>query len=152
MKAHGENALLVARALKASPHVEEVIYLGLEGNKRNDLAWRMLSPHVKKFIGPRKEGFPFSGMISFRIKGGFEAAEKFLTSAWLFTLAESLGGVESLAEHPARMTHGSVPEKERELLGIGEGLVRLSVGVEDGEDLVRDVLQALEKAGELRAQ
>ena len=152
MKAHGENALLVARALKASPHVEEVIYPGLEGDKRNDLAWRMLSPHAKKFIGPRKEGFPFSGMISFRIKGGFEAAEKFLTSARLFTLAESLGGVESLAEHPARMTHGSVPEKERELLGIGEGLVRLSVGVEDGEDLVRDVLQALEKAGELRAQ
>jgi cystathionine gamma-lyase len=152
MKAHGENALLVARALKASPHVEEVIYPGLEGDKRNDLAWRMLSPHAKKFIGPRKEGFPFSGMISFRIKGGFEAAEKFLTSARLFTLAESLGGVESLAEHPARMTHGSVPERERELLGIGEGLVRLSVGVEDGEDLVKDVLQALEKAGELRAQ
>ncbi|KIJ91857.1 hypothetical protein K443DRAFT_685698, partial [Laccaria amethystina LaAM-08-1] len=152
MKAHGENALLVARALKASPHVEEVIYPGLEGDKRNDLAWRMLSPRAKKFILPRKEGFPFSAMISFRIKGGFEAAEKFLTSAWLFTLAESLGGVESLAEHPARMTHGSVPERERELLGIGEGLVRLSVGVEDGEDLVKDVLQALEKAGELRVQ
>ncbi|EDR02942.1 uncharacterized protein LACBIDRAFT_191633 [Laccaria bicolor S238N-H82] len=140
MKAHGENALLVARALKASPHVEEVIYPGLEGDKRNELAWRMLSPHAK------------NGMISFRIKGGFEAAETFLTSTRLFTLAESLGGVESLAEHPARMTHGSVPERERELLGIGEGLVRLSVGVEDGEDLVRDVLQALEKAGEVRAK
>ena len=88
-------------------------------------------------------------MISFRIKGGFEAAEQFLTSARLFTLAESLGGVESLAEHPARMTHGSVPERERELLGIGEGLVRLNVGVEEAEDLVRDVLQALEKVGEV---
>ena len=152
MKAHGENALLVARSLKASPHVEEVIYPGLEGDKWNDLAWRMLSPHAKKLIGPRKEGFLFSGMISFRIKGGFKAAEKVLTSVQLFTLAESLGGVESLAEHPARMTYGSVAEKERELLGIGEGLVRLNVGVEDGEDLIRDVLQALAKAGELRAQ
>lgn len=152
MKAHGQNALMVARALKASPHVEEVIYPGLEGDKRNALAWRMLSPHARKFIGPLEdpgtEGFPFSGMISFRIRGGFEAAERFLTSARLFTLAESLGGVESLAEHPARMTHGSVPERERELLGIGEGLIRLSVGVEEGEDLVRDVLQALEKVGE----
>ena len=68
-----------------------------------------------------------------------------MTSTRLFTLAESLGGVESLAEPPARMTHGSVPERERELLGIGEGLVRLSVGVEEAEDLVRDVSQALEK-------
>jgi len=87
MKAHGENALLVARALKASPHVGEVIYPGLEGDKRNDLAWQMLSPHAKKFIGSRKEGFLFSGMIVFGIKGGIEATEKFLTSAWLFTLA-----------------------------------------------------------------
>lgn len=73
-------------------------------------------------------------------------AEKFLTSTKLFTLAESLGGVESLAEHPAQMTHGSIPEAERAILGIGENLVRLSVGVEDEEDLVRDVEQALEIA------
>ncbi|KAF8881772.1 Cys/Met metabolism PLP-dependent enzyme-domain-containing protein [Infundibulicybe gibba] len=93
MKAHGVNALAVAKALEKSPHVEE--------------------------------------------------AEKFLTSTRLFTLAESLGGVESLAEHPAQMTHGSIPAKEREILGIGENLVRLSVGVEEQEDLIRDVEQAL---------
>ena len=90
--------------------------------------------------------FPYGGMISFRIKGGREEADRFLTNARLFTLAESLGGVESLAEHPAQMTHGSIPEAEREALGIGENLIRLSVGVEDEEDLVRDIEQALEAA------
>lgn len=84
--------------------------------------------------------------MSFRIRGGGEAAHRFLRSTRLFTLAESLGGVESLAELPALMTHGSIPPKEREELGIGEDLIRLSVGVEEGEDLVRDVLQALESA------
>ena len=139
----------MARALRASPHVEEAIYSGLEGI--SGTRWRDgCSRHTRKSLldlleDPRRQGFPFRGMISFRIKGGFEAAERFLTSTRLFTLAESLGGVESLAEYPAKMTHGSVPERERELLGIGEGLVRLSVGVEEAEDLVRDVLQALEK-------
>ncbi|KAJ8518316.1 hypothetical protein ONZ45_g4604 [Pleurotus djamor] len=88
----------------------------------------------------------YSGMISFRIRGSAETAEKFLTSTKLFTLAESLGGVESLAEHPAQMTHGSIPPAERAILGIGDNLIRLSVGVEDGEDLVEDVAQALRKA------
>jgi len=91
-------------------------------------------------------GFPYGGMISFRIKGGEEQAEKFLTATRLFALAESLGGVESLAEHPARMTHGSIPEAERALLGIGGNLIRLSVGVEEEEDLIRDIEQALEIA------
>jgi len=85
-------------------------------------------------------------MISFRIRGGKEQAEKFLTATRLFTLAESLGGVESLAEHPAQMTHGSIPGPERAILGIGDNLVRLSVGIEDVEDLIRDVEQALELA------
>jgi cystathionine gamma-lyase len=85
-------------------------------------------------------------MISFRIRGGLAEAERFLTATRLFTLAESLGGVESLAEHPAQMTHGSIPEAERALLGIGANLVRLSVGIEEEEDLVRDVEQALEVA------
>jgi len=71
-----------------------------------------------------------------------------LTATRLFVLAESLGGVESLAEHPARMTHGSIPEAERALLGIGDNLVRLSVGVEEGEDLVRDIEEALELAAD----
>ena len=152
MKAHGQNALAVAKVLQASPYVDEVIYPGLRTHPRNDLAWRSLSPHANKFVASLREspeeagGFPYGGMISFRIKGGAEEAEKFLTSTRLFTLAESLGGVESLAEHPARMTHGSIPEAERANLGIGDNLVRLSVGVEDVEDLIRDVEQALEIA------
>ncbi|KAH8075997.1 Cys/Met metabolism PLP-dependent enzyme-domain-containing protein [Cristinia sonorae] len=152
MKAHGTNALAVAKALQVSPYVEEVIYPGLRSHPRNDLAWRSLSPHARKFIESSEKsideegGFPYGGMISFRIRGGIAEAEKFLTSARLFTLAESLGGVESLAEHPAKMTHGSIPEAERALLGIGDNLVRLSVGVEEVEDLVADVEQALEAA------
>ena len=85
-------------------------------------------------------------MISFRIRGGAAEANKFLTSARLFTLAESLGGVESLAELPAEMTHGSIPPAERALLGIGDNLIRLSVGVEEEEDLVADIEQALAAA------
>lgn len=152
MKAHGTNALAVAKALERSPHVEEVIYPGLASHPRNDLAYTSLSPHARKFVdslsadGSTAEGFPYGGMISFRIRGGEKEAEKFLTSTRLFTLAESLGGVESLAEHPAKMTHGSIPEAERALLGIGPNLVRLSVGVEEVEDLVRDIEEALEIA------
>ena len=85
-------------------------------------------------------------MISFRIRGGAEEAGRFLTATRLFTLAESLGGVESLAELPAQMTHGSIPPAERAQLGIGDNLIRLSVGVEEEEDLVADVEQALEAA------
>ena len=160
MKQHGINALAVAQALARSPHVEHVVYPGLASHPRNDLAYRSLSPHAKKFVDAyvatssadedgndgEAGGFPYGGMISFRIRGGAVQAEKFLTSARLFTLAESLGGVESLAEHPAKMTHGSIPEAERALLGIGDNLVRLSVGVEETEDLVADVEQALEAA------
>ena len=152
MKAHGANALAVARALKASPHVAEVVYPGLASHPRNDLAYRTLSPHARRYVDayvaahPDADGFPFGGMISFRIRGGMQQADTFLTAARLFTLAESLGGVESLAEHPAKMTHGSIPEAERELLGIGDNLVRLSVGVEEVEDLIADIEQALEAA------
>lgn len=160
MNQHGLNALAVARALSAEPGVDEVIYPGLPGRteysrRKNALAWRMLSPHARRFIGgaedagPPAGGFPFSGMISFRIAGGQAAAEKFLTTTRLFTLAESLGGVESLAEHPAQMTHGSIPPADRALLGIGDNLVRLSVGVEEEEDLVEDVLQAVRGAAGL---
>jgi cystathionine gamma-lyase len=152
MKSHGTNALAVAKALERSPHVEEVIYPGLASHPRNDLAYTSLSPHARKFVDSLSiksdAGFPYGGMVSFRIKGGEEQAEKFLTSTKLFTLAESLGGVESLAEHPARMTHGGIPEAERAILGIGGNLVRLSVGVEEEEDLVTDIEQALESAME----
>ncbi|KAH9835118.1 Cys/Met metabolism PLP-dependent enzyme-domain-containing protein [Rhodofomes roseus] len=151
MKAHGTNALAVARALQRSPHVEEVIYPGLATHPRNDLAYRSLSPHARKFVDQYvaqdgEGGFPYGGMISFRIRGGAEEADRFLTATRLFTLAESLGGVESLAELPAQMTHGSIPPAERALLGIGDNLIRLSVGVEEAEDLVADVDQALEAA------
>ncbi|KAF9445354.1 hypothetical protein P691DRAFT_777640 [Macrolepiota fuliginosa MF-IS2] len=152
MRAHGLNALAVACALKASPLVQDVIYPGLASHPRHHIAWQSLSPHARKWIEAlpgdisASTDFPYSGMISFRIKGGVEEADKFLTSTRFFTLAESLGGVESLAEHPAKMTHGSVPLVEREKLGISDNLIRLSVGVEEEEDLVEDVLQALEKA------
>lgn len=152
MKAHGINALKVAEALQRSPLVEEVIYPGLASHPRNAVAYRQLAPHAKKFVdafqGERGDeaGFPYSGMVSFRIRGGAAEANAFLTSTRLFTLAESLGGVESLAELPAQMTHGSIPEAERAALGIGENLIRLSVGVEEVEDLVSDVEQALEVA------
>lgn len=153
MKAHGTNALAVARALQRSPLVEEVIYPGLASHPRHELAYRSLSPHARKFVdayvvqeGDDAGGFPYGGMISFRIRGGAEEADRFLRTTRLFTLAESLGGVESLAELPAQMTHGSIPPAERALLGIGDNLIRLSVGVEEAEDLVADVEQALQAA------
>ncbi|OCH91659.1 hypothetical protein OBBRIDRAFT_792010 [Obba rivulosa] len=152
MKAHGANALAVARALKRSPHVEAVIYPGLASHPLNDLAYRSLAPHARKYVDeyvkqhPEADGFPYGGMISFRIRGGAQEAERFLTATRLFTLAESLGGVESLAELPAQMTHGSIPEAERAKLGITDNLIRLSVGIEEVEDLVADVEQALEVA------
>jgi cystathionine gamma-lyase len=82
-------------------------------------------------------------MVAFRMKGGYKAASKFLESLKVFTLGESLGGVESLAEHPSKMTHASVPPGERRRLGITDDLIRLSVGVEDTSDLVEDVQNAL---------
>jgi len=131
-----------------------------QAKKRRDIAWSNLSLHATKWINSlpdseaHEEAFPYSGMVSFRLRlppsvstGSHEADEAklatltsdFLSALRLFTLAESLGGVESLAEVPARMTHASIPPKEREELGISEGLVRLSVGVEEAEDLVRDL-------------
>ena len=85
-------------------------------------------------------------MLSFRIKGGKEAAERFCQETRIFTLAESLGGVESLVEVPAAMTHAAIPKEQLEAAGVWADLVRVSCGIEDGEDLVRDVVQALEKA------
>lgn len=111
MKAHGKNALTIARALERSPYVKQVIYPGLPSHPGHKLSWALLSPHARKWI--KEEGyegeegeFPFSGMVTFRIKGDEGAAERFLERTGLFTLAESLGGVESLAELPEKMTHG----------------------------------------------
>jgi len=150
MKAHGQNALRVAAFLEsrvASGEVKNVVYPGLRTHKDFALVKTLLSPHAKKWIegsGAETEfGIPYGGMVSFRIKGDDGAAERFLVKSKYFALAESLGGVESLGEVPEGMTHGSIPPAERALLGIGPDLVRLSVGVEEIEDLLEDVEQAL---------
>ncbi|KAI9184106.1 cystathionine gamma-lyase cys3 [Blastocladiella emersonii ATCC 22665] len=132
MERHGHSALAIARALEASPYVDEVLYPGLPSHKQHELAKRQMRG--------------FGGMISFRIKGNLDSANAFLRSLKYFTLAESLGGVESLAELPAVMTHGSVSPADRAALGITDTLVRLSVGIEDTDDLLADVQQALVKA------
>ncbi|KDQ10951.1 hypothetical protein BOTBODRAFT_136234 [Botryobasidium botryosum FD-172 SS1] len=155
MRAHGESALAVAVRLEQlaarGDLVENVVYPGLASHPRHELARRMLSPNARKWIAKAGEdsfqgGLPFSGMVSFRIRGGSEAAERFLTRTKIFTLAESLGGVESLAELPEKMTHGSIPPAERAALGIDSNLIRLSVGVEDTDDILDDIEQALQWA------
>ncbi|CAE6536499.1 unnamed protein product [Rhizoctonia solani] len=152
MQAHGRNALKVASYLQSitgpESAVESVIYPGLSTHPRHELARMQLSPHAQKFIGtlsPQEitDGIPFGGMISFRIKGGLTNAESFVSNCQYFTLAVSLGGVESLAQIPARMTHGSIPEADRDALGITSNLVRLSIGIEDADDLIADIQQAL---------
>ncbi|KAL1960810.1 hypothetical protein VTO42DRAFT_6640 [Malbranchea cinnamomea] len=128
------NATIVAKALEASPHVIAVNYPGLDSHRHREIA---LKQHRDGMGG---------GMLSFRIKGGHEAAERFCQSTNIFVLAESLGGVESLCEVPSSMTHAGIPKEQREAAGVFDDLVRLSCGIEDGEDLKADVLQALEKA------
>ncbi|KAJ7067024.1 Cys/Met metabolism PLP-dependent enzyme-domain-containing protein [Mycena amicta] len=152
MQAAGSSALALAQTLRAHPAVAEVIYPGLATHPRHGVAWRSLSPHARRWIeklpGVVADGagdFPYSGIVSVRLRTEAQAL-KFLEELKLFTLAESLGGVESLAEHPATMTHSSIPLLEREERGITGGLVRMSVGVEDTEDLLHDALRALEIA------
>lgn len=128
------NATAVATALEASPHVIAVNYPGLASHKQRDIA-----------IKQHRDGMG-GGMLSFRLKGGHAAAELFCQSTRIFTLAESLGGVESLCEVPSAMTHAGIPKEQREAIGVYDDLVRLSCGVEDADDLRKDVLQALEKA------
>lgn len=130
MKAHCENAQALAEFLDGHPAVEQVIYPGLVSHPQHALAKRQMDG--------------FGGIISVRIKGGFEAAKRFCERTELFTLAESLGGVESLLNHPAVMTHASVPVERRTTLGIADDLVRLSVGVEGFEDLRADLARALQ--------
>jgi len=128
MKAHAENAAKIADFLEAHPMVEKVVYPGLKSHPQHALAKEQMSG--------------FGGMITFFIKGGFDSAKKFLESVQVFALAESLGGVESLIEHPAIMTHASVPAEQRKILGIDDSLIRLSVGIEDCDDLLADLKQA----------
>jgi cystathionine gamma-lyase len=128
MKAHAENAMKIADFLEAHPMVEKTVYPGLKSHPQYNLAKEQMSG--------------FGGMITFFIKGGFDSAKKFLESVQVFALAESLGGVESLIEHPAIMTHASVPAEQRKILGIDDSLIRLSVGIEDSDDLLADLKQA----------
>ena len=129
MRAHCENAMALAEYLQGHAGVEAVIYPGLASHPQQALAARQMD-------GP-------GGIVSVRVKGGFEGAKRFCERLQLFTLAESLGGVESLSNHPAVMTHASVPVERRAALGIGDDLVRLSVGVESLDDLRRDLDEAL---------
>lgn len=131
MKTHAENAQKVAEFLETHPQVEKVIYPGLKSHPQHNLAKSQMSG--------------FGGMITFFVKGGFSASKKFLESVQVFSLAESLGGVESLIEHPAIMTHASVPPEQRKALGIDDSLIRLSVGIEDCDDLLGDLKQAFAK-------
>lgn len=132
MKAHCANALALAQWLETHPAVEKVIYPGLASHPQHALASAQMNG--------------FGGIVSVVLKGGFEAARHFCERTELFTLAESLGGVESLVNHPAVMTHASIPPVRREQLGISDALVRLSVGVEDVEDLRLDLNGALDAA------
>lgn len=132
MKAHQENAMAVAKFLESHPKVEKVLYPGLESHPQHSLAKEQMSG--------------FGGMITFYIKGGLDSARKLLENVNVFSLAESLGGVESLIEHPAIMTHASVAPEMRKQLGIDDSLIRLSVGVEDLEDLIEDLKNAFDKA------
>lgn len=129
MERHQENARQVANFLASHPKVRKVTWPGLESHPQHELA--------------RRQQSGFGGMLTFEIDGGLEAADKFLRRVKVFALAESLGGVESLIEHPAIMTHASVPKETREALGISDSLIRLSVGIEHVRDLIDDLEHAL---------
>lgn len=132
MKEHMKNGLAVAHFLESHPCVEKVIHPGLPSHPQHELA--------------KKQMRGYSGMVTFYIKGGLKEASEFLQKVKIFTLAESLGGFESLCELPSVMTHASVPENERDKLGISDNLIRLSVGIEDEDDLIQDLDQALRAA------
>lgn len=129
MQRHNENAQKVAEALVGHPAISEVIFPGLESHPQHALARSQMSG--------------FSGMVSVRMKGSFEDVKRFVSQLQVFSLAESLGGVESLVNHPETMTHASVPPDHRKKIGIDSGLLRFSVGIESAQDLIDDIRQAL---------
>jgi len=130
MKQHCENGAIIAKWLRNHPKVARVYWPGFEDNSGYAVA--------------KKQMRDFGGMISFTLKDDtVEAATKVLSSTRVFSLAESLGGVESLINHPASMTHASIPREERIKNGLSDGLIRLSVGIEDVNDLVQDLEQAI---------
>ena len=130
MERHCSNAFEIASYLESHQAIEKVIYPGLKSHPQHDIA--------------KKQMREFGGMISIVLKGGLDSATKFLEKTEIFSLAESLGGVESLIEHPAIMTHASIPKEVREAIGISDGLVRLSVGIESIEDLIEDIDKSLD--------
>jgi len=131
MRAHQHNAQRLAEAMESMPAFSEVMYPGLPSHPQHLLAKQQMRG--------------FSGIVSVRLDADFEQLVKFMQSLDLFALAESLGGVESLVNHPESMTHASVPEELRKTLGISTNLLRFSVGIEDAEDLIGDISQALAK-------
>ena len=132
MQRHCENGIAIANFLKNHNKVGEVYYPGFENHPNHHIA--------------KKQMKDFGGMVSFRLKDkSKQAAFRFLENTKVFTLAESLGGVESLVNHPATMTHASIPEQERLKLGITDSLIRLSIGIEDIDDLLKDIEQTLDK-------
>ena len=130
MMRHEENAAQVAAYLEKHPKVEKVFYPGLKSHPGHEIAVRQMGG--------------FGSVVSFEIEGGIEAVNSFLRSVTIFSLAESLGGVDSLVEHPATMSHASMPEDVRRGVGITDSLIRLSVGLENVDDLIEDLAQALE--------
>lgn len=129
MERHCANAQAITEWLEANSKIDKVYYPGLKSHPQHELASRQMNG--------------CGGVVTAVLKGGLESARRFLERTELFSLAESLGGVESLIEHPAIMTHASIPKEIRESIGIDDGLVRLSVGVEDIDDLIRDLESAL---------
>ncbi|WP_237153843.1 trans-sulfuration enzyme family protein [Oryzibacter oryziterrae] len=130
MQRHSENGLAIARYLETRPDVKQVIYPGLESHPQHALAKAQMKA--------------FGGIVTFVLDRDLAGTKRFLENTQLFTLAESLGGVESLIEHPAIMTHASIPPEQRAALGISDGLVRISAGIEDGDDLIADLKAALD--------
>ncbi len=130
MKRHEENAIAVANYLAGHPLVRKVFYPGLDSHPGHEIAKRQMKG--------------FGGIVSFELAGGIKAVNRFLRRIKVFMLAESLGGVTSLAEHPATMSHASMPEDYRKKIGITNGLIRLSIGLENVDDLIEDLSQALE--------
>ena len=132
MQRHCENAAKIAEFLESHPAVDKVYWPGLENHPNHKLA--------------KEQMRDFGGMMSFTtVEDNYEAAKKIVSSVKIFSLAESLGGVESLCGHPASMTHAAIPKEEREKTGVKDSMIRLSIGIEDAEDLIADLKQAIER-------
>ncbi len=133
MERHSESGMTVAKFLEEHPKVDRVSYPGLPSHPQHEVAKRQMSA--------------YSGMITFELEGGLESGRTLMNSVELCSLAESLGAVETMITHPATMTHAEVPKEERDARGLTDGLVRISVGLEDVDDIIADLEQALDKVG-----